>query len=392
MLFFSKFVLICLVFYVPVGYSSQVISACYFTDWSIYRPGYGSYNVSEINVCDTKCTHLIYSFAKYNIEKNTLEIVDIGQGFVPILTSCKKYNKKVLLAVGGWTYSEKNLIQPLFSSHDVIDQFVQNSITFLTEHSFDGLDLDMEYPSCWQMECDATSGEKESFAYLVKTMKSEFKKHGLMLTVAVSPNQKVIDVAYDVKTLNEYADWIGIMAYDYYSYNDKKTGLVAPFNNQPDEKTAYSVQSSVELWINHGAKHNKLVLGIPLYGKSFKLDLKNQNGLNAPASGAPILGQFTKEAGILSFMEICLYLKKNNWNEVFLKDLGSYAYKQLDWVGYDNVSNIKRKAQYILDLKLAGAMFWALDLDDFRNVCGYGKYPLLTAFDKTVQWKCDNTL
>lgn len=38
---------------------------------------------------------------------------------------------------------------------------------------------------------------------------------------------------------------------------------------------------------------------------------------------------------------------------------------------------VERKANYIMDNDLGGAMIWALDLDDFNNMCGCGKYPLL---------------
>ena len=62
--------------------------------------------------------------------------------------------------------------------------------------------------------------------------------------------------------------------------------------------------------------------------------------------------------------------------------MGPYAYKDNQWVGYDDVDIIRRKSEYIRDNGFGGGMIWALDFDDFNNICGDGEYPLLTAINQ----------
>ena len=118
---------------------------------------------------------------------------------------------------------------------------------------------------------------------------------------------------------------------------------------------------------------------MPLYGQAFTLDNSQENSLNAPARQKGQAGEFTRAAGFLAYYEICNSINKGGWTIV--KDpenrMGPYAYKDRQWVGFDDVASIRRKAEYVRELGLGGGMVWALDLDDFNNQCGQGKHPLM---------------
>lgn len=47
--------------------------------------------------------------------------------------------------------------------------------------------------------------------------------------------------------------------------------------------------------------------------------------------------------------------------------MGPYAFKNDQWVSFDDEDIIKRKVNFIKSLGLAGGMVWAVDLDDFKN-------------------------
>ena len=46
--------------------------------------------------------------------------------------------------------------------------------------------------------------------------------------------------------------------------------------------------------------------------------------------------------------------------------MGPYAYKESQWVGYDTIDYVKKKARFINNNELGGAMFWDLSTDDFN--------------------------
>ena len=90
--------------------------------------------------------------------------------------------------------------------------------------------------------------------------------------------------------------------------------------------------------------------------------------------------------GTMAFYEICKEIQDGKFSVV--KDPkhrhGPYAYNDNEWISYDDEEIISKKIDYVKKLKLGGSMIWALDFDDFRNVCGHGKNPLLTAVYNSV--------
>lgn len=56
-----------------------------------------------------------------------------------------------------------------------------------------------------------------------------------------------------------------------------------------------------------GAPTNKLVMGIPTFGKSFTL-ASSENQVGAPITGSGLPGRYTKEKGTLAYYEVMILL------------------------------------------------------------------------------------
>ena len=222
------------------------------------------------------------------------------------------------IAIGGWNDSQGDKYSKLVNNPKSRKKFIQHALKFIEKHGFDGLDLDWEYPSCWQTNCkEENYKDKSGFAKFVAELRKAFHPRGLLLSAAVSPSKKIIDVGYDVPSIARDLDWIAVMSYDYHGHWDKKTGHVSPFYHHPDDEYFYfNTNYTINYWIEKGSPRSKLVMGMPLYGQSFTLDNSKEHGLNAGARQKGSAGEFTRAPGFLAYYEICHRINEGKWTVV----------------------------------------------------------------------------
>lgn len=214
-------------------------------------------------------------------------------------------------------------------------------------------------------------------------MKKKLSPYGKILTIAVGAAASSASISYDIPRIAQAVDLINLMSYDLHGSWDSTTGINAPLYAGPADITSkqkeLNIDAIVNFWISQGAPKEKLVLGIPLYGRSFTLANSNENRVGAQACGAGNAGSFVSEAGFLAYSEIC-YKIKNNKMRRFWENTQKvpYAVSGNQWVGYDDEESVSHKLNYIKKRNLGGAMFWSIETEDFANVGGKGCNRLIT--------------
>lgn len=71
--------------------------------------------------------------------------------FYERVVAFKKKGIKVSLALGGWNDSQGDKYSRLVNNPLARRKFIEHAIQLLKQYNFDGLDLDWEYPKCWQV-------------------------------------------------------------------------------------------------------------------------------------------------------------------------------------------------------------------------------------------------
>lgn len=351
---------------------------CYYSAWALYRPEPMNYDIEDIPL--DKCTHLIYAFV--GLSNQTWELFSIDPeydfnkgGYRRFTALRKKYpHLQTLLAVGGWAEGGKKYSE-MVSTTGRRHTFINSALKWVQTYGFDGFDLDWEYPGAYDR--GGAYSDKANFLLLVKELRSVFDQYKLLLTAAVPVAKFRLQEGYEVAELGELLDWINVMTYDLRGNWAGFTDVHSPLFRRSFDEWAYeklNVHDGLQLWISLGAPREKLIVGVPFYGRTYTLSDKANTGLRAyinkeKMGGIP--GPYTNATGFLAYYEICPHVHSGTWTKKF-DEVGKcpYAYYDNQWIGYEDEESIAIKMEYIRGQGYGGAMIWAIDMDDFQGVCG----------------------
>ncbi|RKU45602.1 hypothetical protein DL546_007955 [Coniochaeta pulveracea] len=354
----------------PPAHGTGYRTVAYFVNWAIYAR---KHRPQDLPVEDL--THILYAFANVKPDTGEVHLTDTWAdtdihwdgdswndpgtnlyGCLKQLNLLKRRNRnlKVLLSIGGWTYSS-NFRQPA-STPSGRSAFAKSAVDLVKNLGFDGLDIDWEYP--------ANAAEGANFVDLLKACREELDSYAR--TVPGNPHFEMSVACpagaqnymhLDIPGMDRYLDFWNVMAYDYSGSWDGKAGHQAnlfPSSSNPSS-TPFSTVAAVDHYLSHGARPDKLVLGMPLYGRAFE----NTAGAGKPYSG---IGDGTWEKGVYDYKALPL----EGAHEHEDHELGaSYCYHpdRKTLVSYDTVGIAKRKAKFVKERGLGGAMWWESSAD-----------------------------
>ncbi|KAH9905609.1 glycoside hydrolase family 18 protein [Xylariomycetidae sp. FL2044] len=352
------------------GGPDQYRTVAYFVNWAIYGRKHRPQDLPA-----EKLTHVLYSFANVRPESGEVYLTDGWAdtdihwegdswndsgtnlyGCLKQLNLLKRRNRqlKVLLSVGGWTYSA-NFRQPA-STPSGRAAFVASCVELVKNLGFDGIDIDWEYPQSGSEAADFVAllqAVRDGLDAYSRTLPSPYHFELTVACPAGPQNYERLDLA----RMDRLLDFWNLMAYDYAGSWDATSGHQAnlyPSRSNP-ACTPFSTAPAIEHYVRSGVAPSKLVLGMPLYGRAFQ-------GTPGPGQAYSGVGEGTWENGVHDYKKLPLAGAQEHADP----EAGAswcYQPETRTMVSYDTVPLARTKAQFVRDRQLGGAMWWESSAD-----------------------------
>ncbi len=362
--------------------SSNKIVAVYFPSWGIYSKSF-----TPLDVDGDSITHLIYAFANISDEGVCIvgDPVADYKNFKELVELKKKYpHLKILISVDGWNWSEN--FSKVALTEKSRERFVDSCIRKFIEGDFgkhgkypdlfDGIDIDWEYPTGGG-KYPGLPEDRRNFTLLMKKFREKLddlsKKTGkrYLLAFAGGAHPEYIFKKVEMDKVSKYVDFIVVMTYDFNGSWSELTGFHNNLYEAPEDLTRVSYNLNVDRviknYIKAGAPKEKLLLGIPFYGRSWSGVKDENNGLFQPFSG---VGPGTVEGGVVDYPDVVHRFQPVMKRFFHPEAQAVWLYGDGVFITYESTETATLKALYVIEEDLGGITVWEITMDQGCSCSG----------------------
>jgi chitinase len=256
-----------------------------------------------------KLTHINIAFEN---PKDANGVLSFHEGDKVVIKQAHERGVKVLVSIGGGSASENKAMRERY--FDLISAakragFVARLAGYVSEHGFDGIDVDLEGP--------AINGDYGAF---IQELSAALKPKDKLLTAALSKGYGGKDVP---ETALACFDFVNVMAYD-------ATGPWLPKNPGQHSSLEFA-QQNLDYWLERGVAKKRLVLGVPFYGWGFGKAFRQE---------------------------------EYRYADLVKQDArASEADQTGETVWYNGLPTVKAKAKLVREQGFGGVMIWSLNSD-----------------------------
>ncbi len=363
----------------PAGTGSPRIVA-YLASWGVRSKG-----TRIVELPGDRLTHVIYAFATVRadgtiaLEDPCLDAGRCGSGAAPAtggnfgqLRALKDRHPhlKVLVAIGGWTRSVN--FSEAAVTPEARQRFARSGIELFLHGwpgLFDGFDIDWEYPVFGGARENVTRPEdRQNFTLLLAELRRQLDAEGTrdgrryLLTAATAAGARLVG-SLELDRITPLLDWFNVMTYDYHA-GSAIAHFNAPLHAASNDPTPfYNIDSTVALYRRGGVPSEKIVVGVPFYGRAYGGVHGGNGGLFRPATPPP-----PEWASGLDYRQLA---SRNLTAQGFTRYW--HAEAKVPWlhndslgvfITYDDAESIALKADYVRERGLGGVMIWEIGGDD----------------------------